>query len=223
MPSFESLALTFRLALIVTSILFVIGTPIAWWLAFSKSRLRPIVEAITAMPLVLPPTVLGFYLLLAFNPEAPIGGFWMSLTGSTLTFSFTGLVVASVIYSLPFMVQPLQASFENIGRGPFDDAASLGASPWDGFLSVMVPLARRGFLTAGVLTFAHTIGEFGVVLMVGGNIPGETKLISIDIYEKVETLAYGEAHILAGILVAFSFITLLSVYVLNASTRERRA
>lgn len=215
MPPLGPLWLTLQLAATTTVALLLVGTPLAWWLSQTRSRVKPAVEALTALPLVLPPTVLGFYLLILFNPTAPLGGFWVSLTGDTLTFSFTGLVLASMIYSLPFTVQPLQAAFEGIGKAPLEAAASLRASPLDTFFSVVLPLSARGFLTAGVLSFAHTIGEFGVVLMVGGNIPGRTKVISIAIYEHVETLRYTEAHVLAGGLVAFSFLVLLFVYVFN--------
>ncbi|MED5462668.1 MAG: molybdate ABC transporter permease subunit [Pseudomonadota bacterium] len=193
-------------------VLIMLGTPIAWWLAGTKSRFRPAVEAVTALPLVLPPTVLGFYLLIALGPASPVGGFWLKVTGESLTFSFAGLVIASVIYSLPFMVQPLQNAFEAIGRGPMEAAATLGASSRDAFFSVAAPLASRGFITASVLTFAHTIGEFGVVLMVGGNIPGETRVISIAIYEHVETLNYGDAHSLSAGLIVFAFLVLMFVY-----------
>ena len=179
MPDLGPLWLSLALAGVTTIVLIMLGTPIAWWLAGTKSRFRPAVEAVTALPLVLPPTVLGFYLLIALGPASPVGGFWLKVTGESLTFSFAGLVIASVIYSLPFMVQPLQNAFEAIGRGPMEAAATLGASSRDAFFSVAAPLASRGFITASVLTFAHTIGEFGVVLMVGGNIPGETRVISI--------------------------------------------
>lgn len=208
-------ALTLLLALCVTFILLLIGTPLAWWLSQTRSRSKPLIEALCAMPLILPPTVLGFYLLIAFNPQAPIGKFWMSVTGDTLSFSFAGLVIASVIYSLPFMVQPLQSAFESVGKAPLEAAATLRASPWDSFRSVVLPQSRRGFLSACVLTFAHTIGEFGVVLMVGGNIPGRTKVIAIDIYERVETLDYAGAHRLALGLLIFSFLALLALYSLN--------
>ncbi len=213
--------LTLRLAAVVTALLLVLGTPLAWWLARTRSRLAPAVEAVTALPLVLPPTVLGFYLLLVFNPTAPLGSFWVSLTGQTLTFSFAGLVLASLLYSLPFTVQPLQSAFTTLGRAPLETAASLGAGPLDAFLTVAAPLAIRGYLTAAVLTFAHTLGEFGVVLMVGGNIPGQTRVISIAIYEEVETLDYVSAHLLSGILLALSFLILLALYVLNARDRGR--
>ena len=208
-------ALTLLLAICVTLILLVIGTPLAWWLSQTRSRAKPLIEALCAMPLILPPTVLGFYLLIAFNPQAPIGKFWMSVTGDTLSFSFAGLVIASVIYSLPFMVQPLQSAFESVGRAPLEAAASLRAGPWDRFRSVVLPQSKRGFLSACVLTFAHTIGEFGVVLMVGGNIPGRTKVIAIDIYERVETLDYAGAHRLSLGLLLFSFLVLLALYSLN--------
>ena len=219
MPDLGPLWLSLALAGITTVILLLVGTPIAWWLAGSQSRLRPAIEAITALPLVLPPTVLGFYLLLVLGPASPIGGFWLEITGEALTFSFAGLVVASVIYSLPFMVQPLQNAFEAIGRGPLEAAATLRASPRDAFFSVAMPLARRGFITAAVLTFAHTIGEFGVVLMVGGNIPGETRVISIAIYEHVETLNYGAAHILSAGLILFAFLVLVLVYAIRRGNR----
>lgn len=207
--------LTLKLAALVTIILLMVGTPIAWWLATTRSRIKPFIEALTALPLVLPPTVLGFYLLLVMSPNSPLGAFWVSMTGTTLTFSFTGLVIASVFYSLPFMVQPLQTTFQSIGKAPLEAAASLRASPFDTFINIVVPLSRRGFLTACVLSFAHTIGEFGVVLMVGGNIPGQTRVISIAIYEHVETLNYAEAHILSLGLIAFSFTVLVAVYSLN--------
>jgi molybdate transport system permease protein len=215
LPDPGPLWLTLRLAALVTAILLLLGTPIAWWLAHTRSRLKPFVEAMTALPLVLPPTVLGFYLLVLMSPRSPIGGLWFEITGTTLTFSFVGLVVASVLYSLPFAVQPLQASFEAVGREPLEAAAMLRATPLDRFFSVAAPMATRGFLTAAVLTFAHTIGEFGVVLMVGGNIPGETKVISIAIYEHVETIRYAEAHLLSAGLLIFSFLVLLLVYAVN--------
>ena len=207
--------LTVQLAAATTGVLLLLGTPLAWWLARTSSAIKPVVETVTALPLVLPPTVLGFYLLILLNPTSAIGQLWISVTGDTLTFSFAGLVVASVFYSLPFMVQPLQNAFEGVGRGPLEAAASLGAGPWDAFFSVAAPLSARGFLTAVVLTFAHTVGEFGVVLMVGGNIPGETKVVSIAIYEHVETLRYGQAHALSAALLAFSFVVLFVVYLVN--------
>ena len=212
---FGPLWLTLQLAAITTVVLLVIGTPLAWWLAHTKSRLRPVIEAITALPLVLPPTVLGFYLLILMSPNAPIGGVWRDVTGGTLTFSFVGLVIASAIYSLPFMVQPLQGAFEAVGRAPLEAASLLRATPIDQFFTVATPMAIRGYITAVVLTFAHTVGEFGVVLMVGGNIPGETKVISIAIYEHVETLRYDQAHALSVVLLIFSFAVLMMVYTLN--------
>jgi len=214
-PDLAPLWLSLRLALVTTVVLLVIGTPLAWWLAGTKSRLKPVLEAITALPLVLPPTVLGFYLLILFSTNTGFGGFFLSLTGQSLTFSFTGLVLASVVYSLPFMVQPLQSAFEAVGRGPMEAAASLGASPLDRFFTVASPLAMRGYITGLVLSFAHTLGEFGVVLMVGGNIPGRTKVISIAIYENVETLNYAQAHWLSAVLLAFSFAVLLVVFTVN--------
>lgn len=219
MPDLGPLWLSLELAAITTLILLALGTPLAWWLATTRSGAKPAIEALTALPLILPPTVIGFYLLIALNPASPIGHFWLSLTGDTLTFSFAGLVVASVIYSLPFMVQPLQSAFESVGRRPLEAAASLGASPLDAFFSVAAPLSVRGFLTASILSFAHTIGEFGVVLMVGGSIPGETRVISIAIFEQVESLNYHDAHLLSAGLIVFSFITLLLVYSLNRRFR----
>lgn len=207
--------LSLRLALVTTLVLLLLGTPLAWWLAMTKSRVKPFFEAVTALPLVLPPTVLGFYLLILLSPNGAIGGFFLTMTGQTLTFSFTGLVVASVVYSLPFMVQPLQSAFEGVGRGPLEAAATLGASPLDRFFSVASPLALRGYITGFVLSFAHTLGEFGVVLMVGGNIPGRTKVISIAIYENVETLDYAQAHWLSAVLLGFSFAVLLLVFTGN--------
>ena len=207
--------LTARLAGLTTLILLAIGTPLAWWLAHTHSRAKAFVETITALPLVLPPTVIGFYLLIAMNPNAPLGAAWVSLTGTTLTFSFAGLVVGSIVYSLPFMVQPLQSAFEMVGRRPLEAAATLRASPFDAFISVAAPMALRGFISGSVLTFAHTVGEFGVVLMVGGNIPGRTRVISIAIYEHVETIDYAQAHALSAILLVFSFLVLLLVYGLN--------
>lgn len=219
MPDLGPLWLSIALASVTTVILLFIGTPLAWWLSGTDSRIKPAIEAVTALPLVLPPTVLGFYLLIVLGPASPIGAFWLQVTGEALTFSFNGLVIASVIYSLPFMVQPLQNAFEAIGRAPLEAAATLRASSLDAFFSVAVPLARRGFITAAVLSFAHTIGEFGVVLMVGGNIPGETRVISIAIYEHVETLNYADAHILSSGLIAFAFVVLLLVYTLRRGAR----
>jgi molybdate transport system permease protein len=219
LPDTGPLWLTLRLAAITTLLLLVLGTPLAWWLAHTRNRIKPAVEAVTALPLVLPPTVLGFYLLILLSPRSAVGGFWLAATGTTLTFSFIGLVVASVLYSLPFAVQPLQAAFEAAGRAQLEAAATLRAGPLDRFFTVAAPMAGRGFLTAVVLSFAHTVGEFGVVLMVGGNIPGETKVISIQIYEQVETIAYAEAHVLSALLLVFSFLVLLLVYGLNRRLR----
>ena len=207
--------LSLELATITALLLLAIATPLAWWLAFTRSRLRTAVEAVVAMPLVLPPTVLGFYLLVLLGPAGFLGRAWIELTDSTLTFSFAGLVIASVIYSFPFAVQPLQVAFENVGRAPLEAAAMLGAGPLDAFARVASPLAVRGYLSAVVLSFAHTLGEFGVVLMVGGNIPGSTKVISIAIYEHVETIEYAQAHVLSAGLLVFSFVVLLTVYTLN--------
>ncbi len=207
--------LSLRLAAVTVALLLLIGTPLAWWLAHTRSRVKPLIEAVTALPLVLPPTVLGFYLLVLFAPGAPLGAAWLGLTGQTLTFSFSGLVLASMLYSLPFVVQPLQGAFEAVGRAPLETAAVLGAQPLDAFFTVASPLAARGYLTAAVLGFAHTLGEFGVVLMVGGNIPGRTRVVSIAIYEHVETLNFAAAHWLSAGLLAFSFIVLALVYALN--------
>jgi len=218
-PDLGPLWLSLALAGVTTGILLFVGTPLAWWLSATSSRFKPAVEAVTALPLVLPPTVLGFYFLIALGPASPIGSFWIKITGEALTFSFSGLVVASVFYSLPFMVQPLQNAFETVGRRPLEAAASLRASPLDAFFSVVVPLSRRGFISAIVLSFAHTIGEFGVVLMVGGNIPGKTRVISIAIYEHVETLNYAEAHVLSAGLIIFAFVVLLFVYALRRGGR----
>ncbi len=207
--------LTLRLAGTVTALLLVIGTPIAWWLARTRSRLKGMVGAVVALPLVLPPTVLGFYLLVAMGPDGPVGGLTQALGLGTLPFTFAGLVVASVFYSLPFVVQPLQNAFEAIGERPLEVAATLRASPWDAFWSVAVPLARPGFISATILGFAHTVGEFGVVLMIGGNIPDKTRVISVLIYDHVEAMEYAQAHLLAGGMVAFSFLVLLALYTFN--------
>ena len=221
MPDLGPVLLSLHLAAVTTVILLVIGVPLAYWLATTKAGLKPVVEAVTALPLVLPPTVIGFYLLILMNPSALFGAAWVSLTGGTLSFSFAGLVFASAIYSLPFMVQPLQSAFEAVGRGPMEAAATLRASRLDAIWNVLLPQSARGILTACVLTFAHTIGEFGVVLMVGGNIPERTRVISIAIYEHVESVEYTEAHILSAGLLIFSFVTLVGVYALNRSYRLR--
>ncbi|MGD2130397.1 MAG: molybdate ABC transporter permease subunit [Lysobacterales bacterium] len=218
-----ALLMTLRLALISTLILVAVGTPLAWWLARTRWRLKFLLEALIALPLVLPPTVLGFYLLLALGPDGLLGGAAQAWTGRPLAFTFTGLVIGSVIYSLPFVVQPLQDAFASIGRRPLEVAATLRASPVDRFLTVAVPLARGGFFTAAVLGFAHTMGEFGVVLMIGGNIPGQTRVASIAIYDHVESLQYVNAHRLAAILLVLSFVMLMTVYALNRRYRVLRA
>lgn len=204
--------LTLRLAATTTALLLAIGTPIAWWLARTRSALKGALGALVALPLVLPPTVLGFYLLVLMGPAGPIGGITQALGLGLLPFTFAGLVVASVIYSLPFVVQPLQAAFEGIGERPVEAAATLHAGPWDRFFTVVVPLARPGFVAATVLGFAHTVGEFGVVLMIGGNIPGATKVLSVALYDHVEALDYARAHWLAAGMLVFSFAVLLVVY-----------
>jgi molybdate transport system permease protein len=208
----QAIWLTARLAGIVTLILLLVGTPIAWWLARSKAWWRVPVGAVVAMPLVLPPSVLGFYLLLAMGPNGPVGHLTQSLGIGTLPFTFWGLVIASVFYSLPFMVQPLQTAFESIGERPLEVAATLRASPLDAFFTVAVPLAKPGFLTASILTFAHTVGEFGVVLMIGGNIPGVTRVASVQIYDHVEAMEYLQAHRLSAVMLVFSFVVLLALY-----------
>jgi molybdate transport system permease protein len=214
--------LTLELATVVTVLLLVVGTPIAWWLARTRSRLRHAVGAVVALPLVLPPTVIGFYLLLLLGPHGPVGRLTEALGIGLLPFSFGGLVLASVCYSLPFVVQPLQNAFEAIGPRPLEVAATLRASPWDAFWSVAVPLARPGFLSGAVLGFAHTVGEFGVVLMIGGNIPDKTRVVSVQIYDHVEALEYAQAHWLAGGMLAFSFVVLLALYTLNLQAMKGR-
>ena len=204
--------LTLNLDTVVTLLLLLMGTPLAWWLARTRSRLRHAVGAIVALPLVLPPTVIGFYMLLAMGPNGPLGQATTALGLGTLSFTFTGLVIASVFYSLPFVVQPLTNAFEAIGERPLEVAATLRAGPWDTFWSVVVPLARPGFVTAAVLGFAHTVGEFGVVLMIGGNIPGKTRVVSTQIFDHVEALEYAQAHWLAAGMVVFSFVILLLLY-----------
>jgi molybdate transport system permease protein len=208
----QAIWLTVRLAAIVTLILLVVGTPIAWWLARTRSRFKGPIGAVVALPLVLPPSVMGFYLLLAMGPHGPVGQLTQALGLGLLPFTFWGLVVASVFYSLPFMVQPLQTAFEAVGDRPLEVAATLRASPIDAFFTVAVPLAAPGFLTASVLTFAHTVGEFGVVLMIGGNLPGVTRVASVQIYDHVEALEYAQAHRLAAVMLIFSFFVLLALY-----------
>jgi molybdate transport system permease protein len=208
----DTLWLTFQVASIATALMLLFGTPLAWWLARTNSSWKGIINAVVAMPLVLPPTVLGFYLLVLMGPAGAVGQLtsWIGL--GTLPFTFPGVVIASVLYSMPFVVQPLQAAFTTIGEQPLEAAATLRASPLDTFFSVVIPLAKPGFLTATILGFAHTVGEFGVVLMVGGNIPDKTRVVSVQIYNHVEAMEYGEAHWLAGCLLAFSFIVLLLLY-----------
>ncbi len=210
-----ALWITLKLAAMTTFILLLIGTPLAWWLARSQWRFKFLLEAVVALPLVLPPTVLGFYLLITLGPHGPIGGLMEALGGQPLAFTFTGLVIGSVFYSMPFVVQPLQGAFSAIGQRPMEVAATLRASPVDRFFTVAVPLARPGFLTATVLGFAHTLGEFGVVLMIGGNIPGSTQVLSIAIYDHVESLEYAQAHWISGSLLLLSFLLLMTVYALN--------
>ena len=211
--------LTLKLATLVTFLLLLIGTPIAWWLSQTRSPLKGVIGALVALPLVLPPTVLGFYLLVAMGPDGPVGHLTRMLGIGLLPFTFPGLVLASVFYSLPFVVQPIQNAFEAIGRRPFEVAATLRASPWDTFFSVALPLARPGFLTAGILGFAHTVGEFGVVLMIGGNIPDRTRVVSVQIYDHVEALEYTQAHWLAGGMVAFCFLVLFALFTFNPSKK----
>ncbi len=216
------LLLSIKLAAITTLILLPVATPLAWWLANTRSAWKPPIQAVVALPLVLPPTVLGFYFIVFLSPNATLGRFWVELTGTSLTFSFTGLVVASVVYSLPFAVQPLQSAFETLGRQQFEAARTLGASATDAFLSVVLPLSLPGFVGAAVLAFAHTLGEFGVVLMVGGNIPGETRTVSIAIYDHVENLEYAAAFQLSGILLVGAFVILAAMFFLNRQRRQVR-
>ena len=218
---FAAIWLTLKLATVVTLLLLLMGTPLAWWLARTRSRLRHAVGAIVALPLVLPPTVIGFYMLLAMGPNGPLGQATMALGLGTLSFTFTGLVIASVFYSLPFVVQPLTNAFEAIGERPLEVAATLRAGPWDTFWSVVVPLARPGFVTGGILGFAHTIGEFGVVLMIGGNIPDKTRVVSTQIYDHVEAMEYAQAHWLAGGMLVFSFVVLLLLYTLYPQSMRK--
>jgi len=217
----QAIWLTLKLATTVTLLLLLVATPLAWWLANTHSRGRNIVSAMVAMPIVLPPTVIGFYLLLLMGPAGPVGRLTQALGIGLLPFTFAGLVVASTIYSLPFVVQPIQNAIEAIGPRPLEVAATLRASPWDAFWSVVVPLARPGFLTGAVLGFAHTVGEFGVVLMIGGNIPGSTRVVSVQIFDHVEALEYAHAHWLAGGMMLFSFIVLLALYTLNPQARRK--
>ena len=216
-----AIRLTVELASLVTVLLLLIGTPIAWWLARTDSRWKGPIGAVVSLPLVLPPAVLGFYLLVLMGPNGPVGALTQSLGLGLLPFTFAGLVVASVIYSMPFVVQPLQNAFEAIGERPLEAAATLRASPLDTFFSVVVPLAKPGFMTAAVLGFAHTVGEFGVVLMIGGNIPDKTRVVSVQIYDHVEALEYANAHWLAALMVIFSFLVLLALYTLNPTGKRK--
>ncbi|MBK7612996.1 MAG: molybdate ABC transporter permease subunit [Burkholderiales bacterium] len=216
----QAIVLTVKLASVVTAILLVVGTPIAWWLARTRSRWKGPIGAVVSLPLVLPPSVLGFYLLLAMGPDGPVGQLTRTLGLGPLPFTFWGLVLASVFYSLPFMVQPVQNAFEAMGERPLEVAATLRAPPLDAFFTVAVPLALPGFLTASVLTFAHTVGEFGVVLMIGGNLPGITRVASVQIYDHVEALEYAQAHRLAGVMLVFSFLVLLALYAWRPHPRK---
>jgi molybdate transport system permease protein len=219
----QAIWLTIRLAATTTIILLLLGTPLAWWLARTRSWLKGPVGALVALPLVLPPVVLGFYMLVLMGPQGPIGQLTQSLGLGLLPFSFTGLVIGSVLYSTPFVVQPLQNAFEAIGDRPLEVAATLRASPLDTFFSVVFPLARPAYLTAAVMGFAHTVGEFGIVLMLGGNIPGKTRVLSVQIYDHVEALEYAQAHWLAGGLMVFSFLVLLALYTLQPTGRKQKS
>lgn len=219
---FDALWLSIKLASIVTIILLLIGTPIAWWLARTTSRLRIIISSIVSIPIVLPPTVIGFYFLLAMSPEGVIGVISESLGIKPLAFTFTGLVVASTFYSLPFMVQPLQNAFINVGNRPLEIAATLRASPIDTFINVILPITKVGYISAIILTFTHTIGEFGVVLMIGGNIPEVTRVVSVQIYDYVETFEYANAHRLSLIMLGFTFITLIILFILQIKPLPRK-
>lgn len=218
----QAIWLTIKLSTVVTAILLVIGTPLAWWLVQTSSRWKVPLSALVALPLVLPPSVLGFYLLLAMGPNGPVGEFTRSLGLGQLPFTFWGLVVASVFYSLPFMVQPLQNAFEAIGRRPLEVAASLRASPLDAFFTIAVPMALPGFITASVMTFAHTVGEFGVVLMIGGNIAGQTRVASVQIYDYVEAMQYAQAHMLSAVMLVFSFLVLLALHIWRPQLKRER-
>ena len=218
----EAIWLTVKVAAITTAILLVLGTPMAWWLAGSKAWIAKPVGALVSLPLVLPPSVLGFYLLVVMGPHGPVGQWMLALGLPTLPFTFAGLVVASVFYSLPFMVQPILSSMQALGERPLEAAATLRASPLDRFFHVVLPLCRPGIVTGCIMSFAHTVGEFGVVLMVGGNIPGVTRVVSVQIFDHVEALEYAQAHWLAGCMLVFSFLVLLTLYTLNANTEKGR-
>ena len=215
MSVYGPLWLSIQLALVTTVVLLIVGTPVAWWLSQTRTRLKPVIQAVVAMPIVLPPTVLGFYLLILLGPDGAVGSWWVQLTGNALTFSFTGLVIASCVYSLPFIVQPMQSAFEVLPRPYLERAWTLGATRIDAFFSIAVPLSVRGFVSGTVLSFAHTLGEFGVVLMVGGNIPGETRVVSIAIYDHVETLNYAAAHRMSLVLLGFAFVVLAGMFVFD--------
>ena len=216
----QPLWLSVKLAGITTLLLLVLATPIAWWLAQTRSGMKPLVQSLVALPIVLPPTVMGFYLLIVLGPAGALGSWWVELTGSALTFTFTGLVIASCIYSLPFAVQPLAVAFESLGKQKLEAAWMLGASKTDAFFSVALPLSVRGYLGAMVLSFAHTLGEFGVILMVGGNIPGETRVVSIAIYDQVESLNYAAAHRLSALLLVVAFVALFTMFLVNRRWRR---
>jgi len=219
-PDLTALWLSLQLAVMTTVLLLIISAPLAWWLARTRSGSKPWIEALVALPIVLPPTVIGFYLLLLLGPEGWFGGLWVRLTGEALTFSFSGLVIASMVYSLPFVVQPLQNAFAAVNPRLQEAARTLGAKPLAVFFTVTLPLARQGVLTAAVLGFAHTLGEFGVVLMVGGNIPGETKVIAIEIYNQVEMLNYQQAHVLSAILLLLAFVLIFAMFHINHRSRH---
>ncbi len=220
-PDLISLWITIKLAALTTLSLILVGTPLAWWLSRSSGLMRHLIEPLIALPIVLPPTVVGFYLLIVFSPAHFPGAFYAEVTGTTLAFSFPGLVIGSFIYSLPFYVQPLQLSFDALREELIEAAATLGAGPLDRFFSIILPLSRRGFVTAICLAFAHTVGEFGIVLMIGGNLPDETRVLSIALFDQVESLEYQRAHILAAGLLIFSFITLAILYRFNRTERPR--
>ncbi len=221
MNLYGPLWLSVQLAAVTTLVLILLGTPLAWWLARTSTRWKPVVQSVVAMPIVLPPTVLGFYLLILLGPQGAVGSWWVSLTDSALTFSFAGLVIASCVYSLPFAVQPMQNAFEDLPERILERARTLGASPLDAFFSVAIPLSVRGFVSAAVLSFAHTLGEFGVVLMVGGNIPGKTRVVSIAIYDHVESLEYAAAHRLSLVLLVFAFLVLFAMFAINQRWSRR--
>lgn len=214
-PDFIALWLTVKLATVTTLLLALVATPLAWWLARTRRPIKILLQPFIALPIILPPTVIGFYLLVAFAPDGFIGATWQAVTGQRLAFTFNALVIGSVIYSLPFYVQPLQLAFENLRQELLDVAATLGAAPFDRFTALVVPACRQGFVTAACLAFAHTVGEFGIVLMIGGSIPGQTRVLSIALYEDVESLSYAHAHVISGGLLVFAFALLLVVYSLN--------